>query len=564
MVILGLKITHDGALALIDNGRLIFSYEMEKMNNSPRYSNFMLNLSEINEILKTAGYHLNHIDQIVLDGWGELKFDFGNGKCLIKFADYGLDIPGEQVLKETTYDYDDFGLSYNSYSHISGHIFGAYCTSPFAAREEDAFILVWDGPVPPQLFYYRYQSNRVENLGWLFPLIGSSYMLFAVNYEPFILKQSESEPEMLSVAGKVMAYIALGKVREDVLAEFNKIYEDYKDDITSMYKENKHLLADDAAAYPRKYSFLIKRLIKCGRSGKYKPADMMATLHQFIQDLLLKALKDKIGRYPGYERNLCYTGGCALNIKWNSAIRESGLFNRMWVPPFANDSGSAIGAACCEMVNKSGIKSLDWNVYQGPALIDKEMVSGGWLKQKCSIRELAQLLHHQGEPVVFLNGNAELGPRALGNRSILAPAVDFAMKDRLNKIKIRADYRPISPICLEEDAPAVFSPGTPDPYMLYDHKVRDNWKDMIPAVCHLDGTARLQTINRRQNTEIHRLLSQYKKLSGIPLLCNTSANYKGKGFFPDAKSAQEWGGVNFIWSNKTLYSKSKYLKVPVM
>lgn len=553
MNILGIKTTHDGALALIDNGRLIFSHEMEKINNSPRYSNFMLNLPGIDKILGNYGYNLDQVDQIVLDGWGEVEMDFGKGKFPLKFADYGLDIPGPSILKEATFD--GCGFRYNSYSHISGHILGAYCTSPFAREGKDAFILVWDGPVPPQLFYYQYHSNHIENLGWLFPLIGSTYMLFSVNYEPFFLKERDSEAEMLSVAGKVMAYISLGKVREDVLSEFKEIYENFKTDITKIYKTHKHTLGDEIRGYPKKYLFLIKQLIKCGRSRKYNPADMMATHHQFIQDLLLRNLQEKVSRNTGYERNLCYTGGCALNIKWNSAIRESGIFKQMWVPPFANDSGSAIGAACCEMVNKSGKRSLDWNVYQGPRLIDAEMVSADWLKQKCSLEELALLLHQENEPVVFLNGDAELGPRALGNRSILAPAVDSAMKDRLNKIKIRADYRPISPICLEEDAAALFNPGTPDPYMLYDHKVRNNWKHRIPAICHLDGTARLQTINRHQNAEIYQLLSFYKKLSGIPLLCNTSANYKGKGFFPDAKSAQEWGKVNYIWSNETLYFK---------
>jgi carbamoyltransferase len=92
--------------------------------------------------------------------------------------------------------------------------------------------------------------------------------------------------------------------------------------------------------------------------------------------------------------------------------------------------------------------------------------------------------------------------------------------------------------------------------MLYDHRVKDDWKDKVPAICHLDGSARIQTVNNKENSVIFELLTEYKKLSGIPLLCNTSANYKGKGFFPDVQSAVEWGRVNYVWSDHTLYIKN--------
>jgi carbamoyltransferase len=245
-------------------------------------------------------------------------------------------------------------------------------------------------------------------------------------------------------------------------------------------------------------------------------------------------------------------GGCGLNIKWNSALRDSGVFDRVWVPPFPNDAGSALGTASAAMLTQTDRASLEWNVYSGPPLNAPEPLPS-WEQQPCTVEELARILHEQDEPVVFLHGRAELGPRALGNRSILAPARSAKMKDLLNEYKERASYRPVAPICLEARAPEVFAPGSPDPYMLFDHEVRPEWADRVPAIRHLDGTARLQTVTADENPVVFELLTAYEALSGIPLLCNTSANFNGSGFFPDVRSAMEWGRIRLIWSDGTLY-----------
>jgi len=129
------------------------------------------------------------------------------------------------------------------------------------------------------------------------------------------------------------------------------------------------------------------------------------------------------------------------------------------------------------------------------------------------------------------------------------------MKDILNMVKKRESYRPVSPICLEDRAKEIFNPGISDQYMLFDHIVKEEWKDKVPAICHLDGTARLQTITEEQNQVIAKLLRCYEGLSNIPLLCNTSANYNGSGFFPNAESAMKWGRVNYVWHDNILYEK---------
>ena len=197
---------------------------------------------------------------------------------------------------------------------------------------------------------------------------------------------------------------------------------------------------------------------------------------------------------------------------------------------------------------------LDWSVYSGPELI-KNDAGSKWEKKKCTVTSLAQILHNENEPVVVLQGRAELGRRALGNRSIIAPAVSKKMQDILNKVKKREEYRPISPICLENRAKEVFDSGTRDPFMIFDHYAKKEWKDKIPAVVHIDGTARLQTVAKGDNPVIYELLEEYEKLSRVPVLCNTSANLWGKGFFADVRSAANWGKVNYIWSEGKLYSK---------
>lgn len=529
MKICGIKLTHDGGVALIDNGKLIFSYEMEKIGNNSRFAE----LEEVNIIpliLNEYGYKMTDIDKFVVDGWESFVTKKHNGVPL----SFDLEQYGKVMVNQNMMTYSSFTnnfCSYNSYTHVAGHVFGAYCTSPFAKGKESSFILVWDGGMCPQLFYYDYDTNTVENLRLLFLLNGNIYCEFAQKYEPY----KNTDRYDMSVAGKVMAYIAKGNVSEEMIKDFWDVYQ---------------MISSNEAELTLK---LVSELYKMGESKGYSSVDMIACFHVFIEQLLVKALKIKLAKYPdNYKRNICFTGGCALNIKWNSAIRSCGVFDEMWVPPFPNDSGSAVGTACCEMITNTALKALDWSVYLGPSLVDNE-ISKEWKKVPCQVSQLASILHNEDEPVVFLNGRAELGPRALGNRSIIAKATTELMKDRLNEVKNRENYRPVAPICMIEEASKIFTPGSPDPLMLYDHKVKEEWKKRIPAICHLDGTARLQTISKEDNPVVYELLSEYKKLTGIPVLCNTSANYNGKGFFCDVASAISWGKVNYVWSNNTLY-----------
>jgi carbamoyltransferase len=194
MIICGIKLTHDGAIALIDNGKLVFSYEMEKLDNNPRHAGFCITMTRVEEILEEYGYRFGDIDQLVIDGWD--AWDAANIAAGAPRATHSLGIPldgkreitirelagyghlvgeADDILAACSFRVDEHNLAYKSYQHVSSHVLGAYCTSPFARNREDSFVLVWDGGMPPQLFYYRCRENEVRNLGPLFLLNGYLY-----------------------------------------------------------------------------------------------------------------------------------------------------------------------------------------------------------------------------------------------------------------------------------------------------------------------------------------------------------------------------------------------------
>ncbi|ANT54691.1 nodulation protein NodU [Mesorhizobium amorphae] len=555
MRICGINLTHDGAVALIEDGRLVFCVEQEKRDNNRRYK-AIDNLDTVVTALAEHGMDARDVEQFVIDGWdGEVESQFqvlsGETPVILKGAPY-IERDAEGLLTSLNSSglmLDGRVFPYKSYPHVTGHVASAYCTSPFARAGQPAFCLVWDGCIFPRLYHVEQRGARF--LECLFPVIGHVYAAAGHHFGPY--KQAGRAGWDLGVAGKLMAYIALGSVHEDIVAVFQELYEERfagDAELAHHYRANIVSAESTLAAVHEFFDAAALRL------EAEAPEDVLASFHMFLERLLVKEMTIALQRHsfagPQY---LCIAGGCGLNIKWNSALRETGLFDDVWVPPFPNDSGSAIGAACSAMVAQQGFVPLEWSVYSGPVLQSGD-VPPGWEATPCSMPELATILA-SNEPVVFLSGRAELGPRALGGRSILAAATSPRTKDYLNDVKLREHFRPVAPICLEDRAPDIFSPGTADPYMLFDHQTRAEWRDKIPAVVHLDGSARLQTISRRSQHEVAELLVAYEKLTGIPLLCNTSANHHGRGFFPDAAAACEWGRIERVWCDGLLLTKTQ-------
>jgi carbamoyltransferase len=556
-IICGLKLTHDGGLALIEGDRLLCSIEAEKVGNAERHT--PLNRSaDVLGLLEANGIGVDDLDAVAVDGWSrgpdgaswvEVIDDAGAAHAVdvAGYEDAATDTP--HLLEGTTGTSPLFGgrqTAFRSFTHGTDHALASYCTSPYAERGEASLVLVWDGGMPPCLYSYDPAARVLEACGPVMAVSGGLYPIFATHFEPFRVDHSKRRAvnpgpgmeALLPVSGKAMAYAGLDDPSEDA--------------IEIMAGVTRSVLPIDGAV---KSYFWSRRVLAGVEPLGLSDAALLASFQEHLYRLLAGALRDVLSQRPDLrDLPLCLSGGCALNLKWNSGLRSSGLFEGVWVPPFPNDAGSAIGAACGEMIRRTGHSALRWSVFAGPEIVPTREPEPGWQARPCEIDEVAKILELQGEPVVIVSGRAELGPRALGHRSIVAPATTPAMKDRLNDMKHRESYRPVAPICLENRAQDVFAPGTRDPYMLFDHQVRGAWKDRIPAVVHADGSARLQTVGA-DNPLMHRLLTAYEASTGIGVLCNTSANFAGCGFFPDAASAMRWGATRYVWSDGTLYSR---------
>jgi len=546
MIFCGVNLTHDGGVALIDNSKLIFSIEMEKLGNAPRHSK-LEDLSQIFDILHLFGYQPTDVDLFVFDGWRRTSKDpklFGQS-VHVDLAPYRRGILSSHPLDE--YAFRLWDVPYSSFYHYSGHFLGAYCASPFALVGEASWVLVWDGAMFPALYFADPQANCVEHIATLCPLIGNVYHEIALRLPPF--NTGIQFPETLALPGKIMALIARGKSSPDLVTLFQSKLAQAIEAVVQSSRAT-----DDCYFQEPLGHAVLARLFETLNFSGSAPEDILASWHDFIWESLYCSLARAIAVHPRESANLVFSGGCALNIKWNRRLRACGLFGSVWVPPFPNDAGAAIGAATCGWVKRCGLASLEWSVYSGVGLM-LEGVAEGWTRVGCSLPEVADLLFEHGEPVVVLSGRAELGPRALGNRSILAPAVSQGMKSHLNLIKRREDYRPLAPICLEEHAEACFGMDRPDPFMAFESDVRPEWCPRIPAVVHEDGTARVQTVNRVQNPPLYDLLRRYYERSGIPVLCNTSANQHGKGFFPSDRAAMSWGGTKYVWADGNLFQR---------
>ncbi|MFM0324378.1 carbamoyltransferase family protein [Caballeronia glebae] len=248
--------------------------------------------------------------------------------------------------------------------------------------------------------------------------------------------------------------------------------------------------------------------------------------------------------------NLAMAGGVALNCVMNARLRDRGPFDEIWVQPAAGDAGTALGAALWTDYReraKAGDLSRKWRMdhaYLGPAFDDDEIET--FLKwTRAPYRKLTNIAEEtadilaQNRVIGWYQGRTEFGPRALGARSILASPVEASMQARLNEIKDREDFRPVAPVVMEEHAADWFVDARVAPFMLFVFDVREEMKARIPAATHIDGTARVQTVNRSQHPLYYDLLAAFKQRTGVPVLVNTSFNTRGEPMVNTPRDALE-------------------------
>lgn len=226
------------------------------------------------------------------------------------------------------------------------------------------------------------------------------------------------------------------------------------------------------------------------------------------------------------DRPLVIAGGCGLNCDWNTKWKETGFFSEVFVPPVANDSGSAIGTAIDAQFHFIGDPKIEWDVYSGLTFrADGSFHSGKYDICDTDYDDIADMLAND-LILGWVSGKYEIGPRALGNRSILAAPFLDRTRVRLNEIKRREQFRPIAPVCLLDDAKTWFGCNHESPYMLFTHR---STTDALAAVTHVNGTARIQTVTSATNKSLYDLLVAFKARTGYGVLCNTSLNFSGKG-----------------------------------
>ena len=280
-------------------------------------------------------------------------------------------------------------------------------------------------------------------------------------------------------------------------------------------------------------------------------------VHMDIAHSLQLVLEETVARMADWlyqetgADNLCMAGGVALNCVMNAKIRDRGPFSNVWVQPAAGDSGTALGAALWIDAQQRGDHARHWqmdHVFLGPAYGDEEIEQ--FLRQaKLPYRRVTDIaqagadLLAQNKVLGWFQGRMEYGPRSLGARSILASPIDPSMQSRLNQIKDREDFRPVAPVVLEEEAGNWFIGGriSPwiSPFMVFVYDVRPDKAERIPAVRHVDGTARVQTINRSQHAAYYDLLKAFAAQTGVPVLVNTSFNTRGEPIVCTPRDAVE-------------------------
>jgi carbamoyltransferase len=374
--------------------------------------------------------------------------------------------------------------TYTAYHHHS-HAAAGYYTSPF----NDAVVVVLDaiGEFTTSSIWVGEEDSLKQVKRWKYPF---SYGLFYSAFTHLIgLKPNEEEYIMMGMA----AYGNWTKYYYKVLNYFPRFdYQTYNfhrgiDNWDQEIHEQDRF--DIAAAVQKVYEL---RLMEFMRYAKKKTG----------------------------KSNLVFMGGCALNSKANTELWS--LFDDMWIMPNPGDAGSALGAAAAIYE-----KHLNW---KGPYL--GHDLGGSYPVEKI----LNALIEDKIAPVA--SGRAEYGPRALGNRSILADPRDPDIKDKVNKIKKRELFRPFAPVVLEEHASEWFEMNYTSPYMQFTPKCLK--PELIPSVVHADGTSRVQTVNREQHPGLYELLTKWYNLTGVPVLLNTSLNIKGQPMLNDAKDIIEW------------------------
>lgn len=534
MYILGLTTLGDSAAALIKDGELIAAAEEERFSRRKHHSGFPY--KAIQFCLDQAGITLADVEHVghYWKPWilrhkamQAAKAALVSRDMFKARADRGVTQVSESYLgmfKHPQRLREHFGASkfkFHYIEHHQSHAASAFFVSPF----DTAAILTWDGTGEDTTTLFCHgKGNKIEVLKRIkLPHSLGQFYSAVTNYIGFDMFTGDE--------WKVMGLAAYGKP---------KFYDFFREKVLTTngsgdFRFNIEVLDHHLAKHYKFPEKIVKEL------GPHRGRDEELTEHHWdVACSAQKALEDtaiyltkKIKEMTG-EENLCMAGGVAFNSVMNGRIFHETPFKRFFVQPAAGDAGCSLGAAMYVWNQKLGNrrKFVMKHAYWGPGFSNEEcrkaLTEAGLKFETISddilLPRLAKLIS-EGAIIGWFNGRMELGPRALGARSFLADPRRADMREILNhKVKLREWFRPLAPSMLEENGTEVFGVEHHDPFMITVIQVADEYKPKIPAVVHVDGSARPQMVSKETNPRYWNLINEFKKLTGIPMLLNTSFN----------------------------------------
>jgi len=558
--ILGLScFYHDSAATLIKNGEIVAAVQEERFSRKKHDSSFPV--ESIQFLLSEEGITLNQIDSIVFYEKPFLKFE-RILETSVAFAPRGfkqfcISMPiwiKEKLfqkniifneLKKIDKNFNEIKKIKFSEHHLS-HAASAYYPSPF----EEAIIVTSDGVGEWTTFSVAIgKKEKIEIVKEInFPhSLGLLYSAFTY-YLGFKVNSGEYKVMGLAPYGEPKytkkIFDNLIDVKSDGSFKLNMKYFNYPTGLTMVNK--KFCILFDAER--RKSENKLKQF----------HMDIAASIQSVTEIIMLKIVRNLKSEFK--IKNLCMAGGVALNCVVNGKIEKEKIFDNIWIQPASGDAGCSLGAALAywhlELNQRRDVFKQDQmkGSYLGPKFdnefIKKELDSLGakytFLEDKDFYSFVAESLS-QKKAIGWFRGRSEFGPRALGNRSIIADPRDFEMQKNLNlKIKFRESFRPFAPSILREDLEAYFDLNVDSPYMLLvsnlknEHKLDSNIsqkfgieklyekRSALPAITHVDYSARIQTVHKKTNEGFYKLLEAFKEKTGCPILVNTSFNVRGE------------------------------------
>lgn len=552
MFILGINaVFHDSSACIISDGLLLAAAEEERFTHIKHgkrpipFSTYELPFHAIDYCLKTAGIHISDVDHIA--------YSFNPYELLGKYGDatnISLPLKPSQQTKKEEFDGDWDPLFLSLIVNAPGQLADGY---PHHLQER----FVGAKASPEKWHFVGHHIAHAASAFYPSPFEKAAVMVLDGRGEKATSSYYIGDENKLEMIGEVCLPHSLGLLYEDVTTHLGFLHssDEYKVMALASYGKPVYLDSFRNMIHVKENSgdYTIDKVDFTEVLGRKRlKNEPFLEQHFDIAHSLQKVLEEtgvKLANWlykTTHCENLCLAGGVALNCVMNAVIRDNTSFKNIWVQPAAGDSGTALGAALwIDMQERNdAVRNEMQHVYWGPEYDDNEIedflkwTKVPYRKLENIAEETAKILA-QDKVIGWFQGRMEFGPRALGSRSILASPINASMQQKLNEIKDREDFRPVAPVVLEEDAHEWFEDAHYSPFMLFVYNVKEGKADKIPAVRHVDNTARIQTINRYQHPLYYDLLKEFKELTGVPVLINTSFNTRGEPIVCSPRDAIE-------------------------